>query len=324
VQGSGSGIILSGDGYIVTNNHVVEPIARSGGDIKITLDNGKPSPTSPSSAATSSRTWRSSRSGASGTFPRPCSATRQAARGRLGDRGGQPARLQLHGDARHHLGPQPARLPGRARRPRPGDQTDAAINPGNSGGALADISGHVVGINTAIASSTGASVGIGFAIPINPARRIFADLIQKGEVVRPYLGVNYSPLAGIDRDEVRRRKPGVVLPGDDKGAMVVEPRGGGWAVFPGSPADRAGLRPYDVIREVGGRVVEDVDTIKDEVQKRRVGDKIDLKVWRAGRSLVLTVTLAKMPENFGVATPSGFPGGGGGGGRRFRMPELGR
>jgi S1-C subfamily serine protease len=174
-------------------------------------------------------------------------------------------------------------------------QTDAAINPGNSGGALADISGRVVGINTAIISRTGTSIGIGFAIPINQARRIVDQLVKTGSVVRPYLGVRY---AGIDDLSRRRLPPGAVLPDDDRGAVVI-PQLGAPGVTPGSPADKAGLREFDVIREIAGRPVTSVDVIKDEVLKRGVGEKIPLTVFRAGRTLRLTITLEKMPTDFG-------------------------
>jgi S1-C subfamily serine protease len=180
-------------------------------------------------------------------------------------------------------------------------QTDAAINPGNSGGALADIDGRVVGINTAIASSTGASVGIGFAIPINAAKRIIDQLVKHGKVVRPYLGVVYTPLDSIQRQGL---PPGVRLPDDNQGAIIFNERGRGAAVVPGSPAEKAGLRPYDVIRSVNGTPVTEAKTVKEMVQARSVGDRLALNVWRGGRTFDVVVALEAMPETFNRLVPN--------------------
>ena len=177
-------------------------------------------------------------------------------------------------------------------------QTDAAINPGNSGGALADISGQVIGINTAIISRTGTSIGIGFAIPINQARVIVDQLVKNGEVVRPYLGVRYTTIDQAIRESL---PPGVVLPDDNKGAVLL-PQRSDPAVTPDSPAAKAGLRAFDVIRAVGGRKVDDIDVVKDEIQKRRVGETIPLTIFRAGRTLALDVKLEKMPRTYGEAS----------------------
>jgi S1-C subfamily serine protease len=118
-------------------------------------------------------------------------------------------------------------------------QTDAAINPGNSGGALANVSGQVIGINEAIASPTGASVGIGFAIPINAGIKIADELIRHGKVVRPYLGISYVSVSAIPPQS---RQQAGLSPSTDEGVVVVR-------VSPGSPADQAGLSAHDVIRE---------------------------------------------------------------------------
>nr|CAA9259588.1 HtrA protease/chaperone protein [uncultured Armatimonadetes bacterium] len=302
-QGSGSGIILSGDGYVVTNNHVIEPVAsRRGGRITITLDNGK----------TFNSVEIVGRDPRSDLAVLKINGARNLAAARLGD----SDRLRV-GDWAIAVG-NPlgfnstvtlgivSALNRRGFRVESGAldrviQTDAAINPGNSGGALADISGQVVGINTAIASSTGASVGIGFAIPINQARRIINQLVKSGEVVRPYLGIVYSPLSLVERDGL---PPGVVLPDDNQGALIFPQRDQA-AIVPGSPAAKAGLRPYDVIREIDGRRVENVDIVKDVIQEKQVGDKIRMTIWRAGRTLEVTVTLERMPRNF--ASPQQQP-----------------
>jgi S1-C subfamily serine protease len=204
VEGSGSGIILSGDGYVVTNNHVVEPIAESGGTIKITLNNDRAF----SDVRIVGRDPRSDLAvlkiaNVSGL---PAAELGDSDRLRVGDWSiavGNPLGLNstvtlgiVSALNRRHVGVENSL-----------DkviQTDAAINPGNSGGALADINGRVVGINTAILSRTGTSIGIGFAIPINQARNIIDQLVKTGSVTRPYLGIRYAPL---DDPTVRRELP---------------------------------------------------------------------------------------------------------------------
>lgn len=174
-------------------------------------------------------------------------------------------------------------------------QTDAAVNPGNSGGALANIQGQLVGINEAIASPTGAYVGIGFAIPVNAARKIAADLIENGKVVRPYLGVSYRPLKEIPPDA--RRQLNITLDGDD-GVVVAQ-------VFPGSPAAKAGLQLYDVILEANRQKITDSDSLNAIVNKMKVGETLALLVSRNGQNQVVTATLQERPASFGV--PRGQP-----------------
>ena len=299
IEGSGSGIIVSGDGYVVTNNHVVEPIAEQGGSIKITLDNAR----SFTDVRIVGRDPRSDLAvlKIANVKNLPAAQLGDSDKLRVGDWAiavGNPLGFNstvtlgiVSALNRRNLGAENQTLDRVI-------QTDAAINPGNSGGALADISGRVVGINTAIISRTGTSIGIGFAIPINQARRIVDQLVKNGSVVRPYLGVRYAAIDDVSR---RRLPPGAVLPDDDGGAVVI-PQLGAPGVTPGSPADKAGLREFDVIREIAGRPVTSVDVIKDEVLKRGVGDKIPLTVFRSGRTLRLTVTLGKMPADFGRET----------------------
>ncbi len=171
-------------------------------------------------------------------------------------------------------------------------QTDAAINPGNSGGALANINGQVIAINEAIASPTGAYVGIGFAIPINAARKIAAELIEKGKIVRPYLGVAYAPLKSIPKEA--RRKVGITLEGDD-GAVVTQ-------IYPNSPAARAGLQEYDVILEANRQKITDSESLSRMVQGLKVGDTLALLVSRGGENRLLTATLKERPAQ--LSAPS--------------------
>jgi len=170
-------------------------------------------------------------------------------------------------------------------------QTDAAINPGNSGGALANKNGQVIGINEAIYSPTGSYVGIGFAIPINSARKIAEALIRDGRVVRPYLGISYAPLKGIP--DQARAQLGITQKGD-AGVVIQQ-------VYPGSPADAAGLRTYDVILEANKQSITDTDQLNGIIQKLKVGDTLTLLVSHNGSNRIVVATLKERPSTFGEA-----------------------
>ena len=157
-------------------------------------------------------------------------------------------------------------------------QTDAAINLGNSGGPLCNIHGDVIGINVAIVFG---AESLGFAIPINAAKKIIPTLIADGKVIRGYLGVY------IDRAE--DYADALNLP-DTKGAFVLD-------VSEDAPADRAGIRPDDVIRKVNGAVVENDSDLKVKISDIEPGQTIALEVWRDGASLELEATLDEFPDD---------------------------
>ncbi|MBA2593407.1 MAG: DegQ family serine endoprotease [Pseudomonadota bacterium] len=146
-------------------------------------------------------------------------------------------------------------------------QTDASINPGNSGGALVDLQGRLVGINTAIFSQSGGSIGIGFAIPINVARQVMEQLAQHGEVKRGQLGVQ---LQDLDPDLAEAFDLN-----EQEGAVVVN-------VVEGSPAAKAGLKAGDVVVAVNGRPVRNASDLRSRVGLLRIGDKVTLEVLRKG------------------------------------------
>lgn len=171
-------------------------------------------------------------------------------------------------------------------------QTDAAINPGNSGGALVNIRGELIGINTAIYSgNTGGNIGIGFAIPVNLARRVMDDLIESGKVVRGYLGVRIGPLDAEMAQALDIRSK--------QGAVVVE-------VQDGTPAQRAGLTKYDVIVDVDGTPISDPQMLTNLIASYSPGDRVELKVVRDGKIKSLTITLTERPSEGSRAavTPS--------------------
>jgi len=159
-------------------------------------------------------------------------------------------------------------------------QTDASINPGNSGGALVDVEGRLIGINTAIFSRTGGNQGIGFAVPSNLAHGIMESILKNGRVVRGYLGTNIQPL---DEDLAAEFKIK-----DHNGALVS-------AVRPDSPAAKAGIATGDVITEVEGRKVEGPRELMLMVASMAPGTKVNVKLTRDGHEKVIPVELAELP-----------------------------
>ncbi|NPB05214.1 MAG: Do family serine endopeptidase [Aquificae bacterium] len=155
-------------------------------------------------------------------------------------------------------------------------QTQAPINPGNSGGPLVNVEGEVIGINTAIISQ---AQGLGFAIPINLAKWVAEQLIEHGRVVRGWLGVVVQELTPAVAEAL----------GLDHGVIVLK-------VVPGSPADRAGLKPGDIILEVNGKPVRDATQLQFEVMKTPPGTELKLTVLRGEKKLELTAVVGEMPS----------------------------
>lgn len=161
-------------------------------------------------------------------------------------------------------------------------QTDAAINPGNSGGALIDTQGRLVGINTAILSRSGGFMGIGFAIPSNLARNIMQQLVTHGEVVRGFLGF-------IGRDLTREMAPSFDLSEDELGTLVDD-------VTEDSPAERAGLQPGDIITHINGRKMESFRELRFAIADVRPGNDITLTVIRDGEEMEIEATVGSREE----------------------------
>ncbi|MGE5171948.1 MAG: trypsin-like peptidase domain-containing protein [Rudaea sp.] len=160
-------------------------------------------------------------------------------------------------------------------------QTDAPINPGNSGGALVDTSGNLIGINSTIFSQSGGSMGIGFAIPVSLARNVLAQIIKEGEVTRGWLGVEPQPIT-------REAAQALALARTD-GVLVR-------ALQRGGPADRAGIQVRDVIVEIGGKPTPDVPQLLARIAELSPGSKAPVKVVRDGKPLDIDVTVAKRPR----------------------------
>jgi serine protease DegS/serine protease DegQ len=292
-RGVGSGVLISPDGYILTNNHVVADAAT----MKVTLSDGK--------------TYQARLIGTDPTTDiAVCKIDvpgRQLPYAQLGDSKqlvvgdeviavgnpldiGTTVTFGIVSALGHRNGVNTGV------HPLASDiiQTDAAINPGNSGGALADLNGRVIGINEAIYSPTGSYVGIGFAIPIDTARTIAEQLIQTGTVVRPYIGIGYEPLKMVDQQS--RQQVGITVTGDD-GAIVLQ-------VYPNSPAAQAGLQQYDVIMEANRqKITSDSNSLQNVIGKLKPGDRLVLLVNRSGRDQLISITVKQMPKNFGAVQP---------------------
>lgn len=166
-------------------------------------------------------------------------------------------------------------------------QTDAAINPGNSGGALVDVNGHLMGINTAIYSRSGGSMGIGFAIPISTAKQVMQDLLKNGKVVRGWIGVEPQNLSA-ELAETFQLKP---ISNDLKASGVVIT-----GVLQNGPAAKAGIRPGDVIIQVAKQPVGNVSDLLNEVAKLKPGQPADVMVWRQQAELSLRLTPDERPS----------------------------
>ena len=165
-------------------------------------------------------------------------------------------------------------------------QTDAAINPGNSGGALVDADGRLIGINTAILSRSGGNQGIGFAIPVNLARDVMGSLIKDGHVTRGYLGVMIQDVTPALAKEFKLK--------DTTGALVGD-------VTPDSPADKAGLRSGDLLVEFDRKKVTDSRHLKLEVARTQPGQTVPVKILRDGTAKTLEVTVKTLPGSESIA-----------------------
>jgi serine protease Do len=163
-------------------------------------------------------------------------------------------------------------------------QTDAAVNPGNSGGPLLNLSGEVIGINTAISTRSGGYDGIAFAIPINMARWVANQLVEKGQVSRAYLGVGIQP---VDSSIAKKYKVPV-----GEGALVN-------MVGPKSPAANAKLELADIILELDGRKITSPRNLQGIVETLEVGKSYPMVVLRNGEKVTLHINVEAMPENYG-------------------------
>ena len=160
-------------------------------------------------------------------------------------------------------------------------QTDAAINPGNSGGALVDAQGNLLGINTAIYSRSGGSMGIGFAIPGNMAKSIMEQIIATGSVTRGWIGVEIQEITPELAESFKLPKA--------QGAIIA-------GVMRGGPADKAGIKPGDVLLEVEGKAVNDSAGMLNVIAQLKPGDKAGMKLMRNGKNIEIAVAIGTRPK----------------------------
>ena len=284
-KGTGSGVVIDKKGYILTNNHVVE----DADDVKVTFVDGKTVAgkvigTDPNTDLAVVKV--------DGVDVRPA---------RLGDSDkmqvgewvlaiGNPFGL----DHTVTVGV----LSAKGRSGFQGGshfedflQTDASINPGNSGGPLVNLDGEVIGINTMIA---GIGTGIGFAVPSSMAKPIVDQLIRTGHVRRPYIGIRMQDLTPELSKGLGKGAP-------TNGALVGQ-------VEAGSPADRAGVKPGDVVVAVDGQAVRNGHAVQMDIIRDKVGQKVDLTLWRDGRTVHVTPTTGELPSDTRQASRGGEGG----------------
>ncbi|HET7230673.1 MAG TPA: trypsin-like peptidase domain-containing protein [Longimicrobium sp.] len=285
-QGSGSGFILSPDGYVVTNNHVVADVSR----VKVVLSDkreydahvvGRDPNTDIAVIKIEGRNLPIARLGDSDQletgdwvlalgYPLQLGQTTTAgivsAKGR--SIGIMDGRSGATNPLEHYI------------------QTDAAINPGNSGGPLVDLQGRVVGVNSAIASPTGYYSGYGFAVPINVARRVADDLVRYGVVHRPMMGVEIRDVTTADAEVFK-------LPAPDGAVVASEPREG---------ARAAGLQMGDVIVGIDGRPVASAGDVMEAVMRKAPGESVKVDYVRYGDRRSATLRLSEMARQAAART----------------------
>ena len=279
-QVSGSGVIIRPDGYIVTNNHVIQNASK----VEVTLNNNKTYPATiiGSDPATDVALIKIEASGL------PTLAFGDSDKLRLGEwvlAIGSPLGEELRSTITAGI----VSAKGRSM-PSNGEfkiesfiQTDAAVNPGNSGGALVNKKGELVGINTAIVSQTGAYSGYSFAVPVNIVKKIVEDLIDFGSVKRAKLGIAMTSV----NDEIAKEAKTT----DMNGAYVAE-------VSKGGAAEQAGIKVGDIIKQVGGTTITNPSSLQAAVNSYHPGDKVDITVWRNGENKVIPVEFkGDMSEN---------------------------
>jgi Do/DeqQ family serine protease len=160
-------------------------------------------------------------------------------------------------------------------------QTDAAINPGNSGGALVDVGGNLVGINTAIFSRSGGSMGIGFAIPVSTAKMVLEQIVKNGSVTRGWIGVEVQEITPAVAESFKLQ--------GTRGALIA-------GVLRGGPADKAGVKPGDVLVEIEGKPVADPTSMLNLIAALAPGNSAKMKLKRAGKEVDANITVGRRPK----------------------------
>jgi serine protease Do len=278
-RGLGSGVIVSQDGYILTNAHVVE----DADEITVTLSNGKEY--DGEVTGTDSRTDVAVVKIEAKDLPAMKFGNSDETRvGEIVLAIGSPLRQDLAHSVSMGIISAKGRAIGIIDQGAGYEnflQTDAAINPGNSGGAMVNMNGELIGINTAIASRSGGNEGIGFAVPANLAESVMKSLIKTGKVSRAYLGI-----VGTNIDRTMARGLGL----DEAQGIVIG------TVQGGTPADEAGLQEGDVIKTLNGEPIENYSKFRTDIATKDPGTEVTLEIIRDGERKTLEVTLGELPD----------------------------
>lgn len=293
-ESAGTGVIVSDDGYIVTNRHVVPKGVSS---VSVTLSDG----TTLDNVEVTGRTNDGD--------------TLDIAFLKINDKKGKELKPAKLGDSsKVEVGDKVVAIgnalgqfqntvtsgiiSGYGRSVEAGDatsvetlqnlfQTDTAINQGNSGGPLVNMGGEVIGINTAVAG--GGAENIGFAIPINDVQGLIKSVLKEGKLLRPYLGVRYVTLNDDFAYQYNLETK--------RGAYIVPSAGGQSSVITGSPADKAGLKEKDIITQASGQAIDDKNSLISVLGRFTVGDKVNLTIVRDGKEQKVDITLEATPTN---------------------------
>ncbi|MFM7087076.1 MAG: trypsin-like peptidase domain-containing protein [Cyanobium sp.] len=279
-QGQGSGFLIQSDGIILTNAHVVDGVSEVG----VTLPDGR---------SFSGKVLGSDpvtdvavvKVAAAGLPVAPLGDSSRVRPGEWAIAIGNPLGLDNTVTAGIISAVQRTNAIGEGQRV-PYIQTDAAVNPGNSGGPLINDRGQVIGINTAIRRAPGA--GLSFAIPINLGRQIAAQILEKGRASHPYIGVRLQAVTPQLAREINATTDECRVP-EVNGVVVVD-------VMRGSPADRGGLRPCDLIEKVGSTVVRNSSEVQLAVDRGRVDQPLAITIRRGVARQILTVRPAELPR----------------------------
>jgi len=287
-RASGSGVIITEDGYIVTNNHVID----GSDEINVTLGNKK-SYKATLIGADPSTDIAVIKIEAKGLPYLIYGNSDDAKLGQWVLAIGYPLSLDATVTAGIISAKSRSIDINRKQSDRPVEsfiQTDAAVNPGNSGGALVNTTGELIGINSAIASPTGSYAGYSYAIPVNIVKKIVTDIVKFGTVQRAFIGINFLPENVTDEQKLAYEKEFGISIKEGEGVFVTDVPANGAAAI-------AGIKKYDIITKIDGIKITSGPELQEQVAKRKPGDKVAITYKRAGKESTVTLTLKNKVGN---------------------------
>ena len=287
-RASGSGVIITEDGYIVTNNHVID----GSDEINVTLGNKK-SYKATLIGADPSTDIAVIKIEAKGLPYLIYGNSDDAKLGQWVLAIGYPLSLDATVTAGIISAKSRSIDINRKQSDRPVEsfiQTDAAVNPGNSGGALVNTTGELIGINSAIASPTGSYAGYSYAIPVNIVKKIVTDIVKFGTVQRAFIGINFLPENVTDEQKLAYEKEFGISIKEGEGVFVTDVPANGAAAI-------AGIEKYDIITKIDGIKITSGPELQEQVAKRKPGDKVAITYKRAGKESTVTLTLKNKVGN---------------------------